>query len=257
MKIIACYKLVPEEQDIAVTSDGAIDTSKASLKISQFDLSAVEAAVQLKAAAGEGHITALSMGGKALENPKARKDILSRGPDALTIVVDDSLQQSLPHQTAHVLAAAAAKSEFDLILCGDGSGDLYAQQVGLLLGEKLGLPTINGVSKILSSDAGILRVERELDDEVEVLEIALPAVVSVSADINEPQIPSMKAILGAAKKPTTTLSLADLALESQPAVAELVSIKAPEQQQRQRHIIEGDGDDQIAEFTELLRKAAN
>ncbi|BDY03885.1 putative electron transfer flavoprotein FixA [Ferrimonas sp. YFM] len=257
MNILACYKLVPEEQDINVQSDGAIDTAKAAMKISQFDLSAVEAAVQLKAQMGEGHITALSMGGKALEAPKAKKDILSRGPDALTLAVDDSFEQALPHQTARVLATAAQKSDFDLIICGDGSGDLYAQQVGLLLGEQLQLPNINGVSKIVGAEAGVLTVERELDDEVEVLAIPLPAVISVSADINEPQIPSMKAILGAAKKPSTILRQADLGPIEVPALAELLTVKAPEQQERKRILIEGDGDDQIAEFADHLRKAAN
>ncbi|TKB49250.1 putative electron transfer flavoprotein FixA [Ferrimonas sediminicola] len=257
MKILACYKLVPEEQDISVQAGGAIDTGKASMKISQFDLSAVEAAVQLKAQQGDGHITALSMGGKSLEAPKAKKDILSRGPDALTLAVDDSFDGALPHHTARVLAAAARKSDFDLIICGDGSGDLYAQQVGLLLGEQLQLPNINGVSKIVGAEAGVLTVERELDDEVEVLAIPLPAVIAVSADINEPQIPSMKAILGAAKKPSTVLGLADLELEPVPALAEMLAIKAPEQQERKRILIEGDGDDEIAEFADHLRKAAN
>ncbi|SUG98148.1 Protein fixA [Salmonella enterica subsp. enterica] len=124
-----------------------------------------------------------------------------RGPDELIVVIDDQFEQALPQHTATALAAAAQKSGFDLLICGDGSSDLYAQQVGLLVGEALNIPAINGVSKILSLTDSTLTVERELEDEVETLSIPLPAVIAVSTDINTPQIPSMKAILGAAKKP--------------------------------------------------------
>ncbi len=75
---------------------------------------------------------------------------LSRGPDELIVVIDDQFEQALPQHTATALAAAAQKSGFDLLICGDGSSDLYAQQVGLLVGEALNIPAINGVSKILS-----------------------------------------------------------------------------------------------------------
>ncbi|MEX1765179.1 putative electron transfer flavoprotein FixA, partial [Escherichia coli] len=188
MKIITCYKCVPDEQDIAVNNaDGSLDFSKADAKISQYDLNAIEAACQLKQQAAEGQVTALSVGGKALTNAKGRKDVLSRGPDELIVVIDDQFEQALPQQTASALAAAAQKAGFDLILCGDGSSDLYAQQVGLLVGEILNIPAVNGVSKIISLTADTLTVERELEDETETLSIPLPAVVAVSTDINSPQ----------------------------------------------------------------------
>ena len=257
MKIITCYKLVPEEQDITVTPDGSLDTNKAAPKINPFDLCAVEAAVQLKGLLDDCSVTAMSIGGKALENPKSRKDILSRGPDDLTVVIDEKFEQLLPHQTARILMAAAQKTGFDLIICGDGSGDLYAQQVGIQLGELLGLPNINAVSKIVAAENGKLTVERSLDDEVEVLEITLPAVISVSADINEPTIPSMKTILAAAKKPVTSLTTADIEISDIPALVELVSVIAPKQKARQNIVIEGDDEQQIAQFAEHLRKALN
>lgn len=118
MKIITCYKCVPDEQDIAVNNaDGSLDFSKADAKISQYDLNAIEAACQLKQQAAEAQVTALSVGGKALTNAKGRKDVLSRGPDELIVVIDDQFEQALPQQTASALAAAAQKAGFDLILC--------------------------------------------------------------------------------------------------------------------------------------------
>jgi len=257
MKIIVGCKLVPEEQDIAVQADGTLDTSKAAPKISQFDLNAIETAVEIKGEVADSTITAMSIGGKELENTKARKDILSRGPDELAAVIDEGLKGALPHQTARLMAAAAKKVGFDLILCGDGSGDLYAQQVGMRLGAKLEVPTLNGVSKIVSADSDKLTVERTLESEVEILEVPLPAVISVSTDINVPTIPGMKAILGAGKKPVNAMTLADLGNEEGSALVEMVEVKAPKKKERKNVIIEGDGDDQIAEFVSHLRTIVN
>ncbi|HHO9699233.1 electron transfer flavoprotein FixA [Citrobacter sp. Cb010] len=254
MKIITCYKCVPDEQDIAINNaDGSLDFSKADGKISQYDLNAIEAACQLKQQSGEAQVVAMSVGGKALTNAKGRKDVLSRGPDELIVVIDDQFEQALPQQTANALAAAAQKAGFDLLICGDGSSDLYAQQVGLLVGEALNIPAINGVSKILSLTDSTLTVERELEDEVETLSIPLPAVIAVSTDINTPQIPSMKAILGAAKKTVQVWSPADIGLSSAQVYSEQ-HVAAPKQRERQRVVIEGDGEEQIAAFVENLRK---
>ncbi len=82
MNIITCYKSVPDEQDIIVnSSDGSLDFSRADTKISQYDLNAIETANQIKAQQADSKVIALSIGGKALTNMKARKDVLSRGPD--------------------------------------------------------------------------------------------------------------------------------------------------------------------------------
>jgi electron transfer flavoprotein beta subunit len=253
MNILVCCKIVPEEQDISINSDRTVNLGKADLKISQYDLNAMEAGAAL-AAAGGGTVIALSAGDKkSTENSKVRKDILSRGPDSLVLVGDDSLAGALPDRTADVLAGAAKKVGFDLILCGEGSGDLYAQQVGILLGEKLGVPCINAVSKI-SVDGGSARVERSLEDEVEVLDLPLPAVLSVTTDINTPRIPSMKAILAAGKKPVTLYSAQDAGCGEAAPLSVALSVLAPEQVDRLGNIIEGDSDENIAAFAENVRK---
>ena len=254
MNIIACCKVVPEEQDISINGDRSVNLDKAAPKISQYDLNAIEAATQLS----EGNtITALSAGGKKyLENSKIRKDILSRGPDALAVLIDDAFEGALPERSASALAAGAKKIGFDLILCGEGSGDLYAQQVGMLLGEMLGVPCINAVSKI-ETNGNSVTVERSLEDEVEVLQLQLPAVLCVTTDINVPKIPSMKAILAAGKKPVNVMSAADVGYSAGPAAATLKSVLAPEQADRLHVIIEGDSDENIAAFVENLRKALN
>ena len=252
MHIVACLKLVPEEQDIAIKGDRSLSFERAEPKISLYDLNAIEAAAQL-AATGEGHtVTALSAGGKRLENSKARKDMLSRGPDSLTLVMGDRLENATPALTAKALAGALRSMDFGLVLCGEGSGDLYAQQTGLLLGEELGIPAINCVQSLTLEDNSVV-VERVLEQEVEVLRIALPAVLMLTTDGNLPRIPGMKAILAAGKKPVTVLSEAEV-LGDATAPSRVLSALAPEKAARARVIIEGDSDDNIAAFADHLRK---
>ncbi|WP_165078956.1 MULTISPECIES: putative electron transfer flavoprotein FixA [unclassified Desulfovibrio] len=247
MNIIVCCKVVPEEQDIVVKDDGSIDLSRAAAKISQYDLNAIEAAMNL---AGEGgQVTALTAGSpKWLESTKIRKDILSRGPHKLEIIMEPALEGALPDATAALLAPACREIGFDLIICGEGSGDLYAQQTGLLLGEMLDIPAINAVSSI-AVENGALVVERELEREQEILEMPLPALVCVSSDINTPKIPTMKAILSAAKKPANVREGGEVK-----SLSEVVSICAPKAAERKNEIVEGDAEEKVDAFIAMLRK---
>ncbi len=242
MNILVCYKVVYEEQDISVLPNRELSYDRAELKLSLYDLNAVEEAIRLSE-----HVKALSVGGRLLENSKLKKAILSRGPQELYLVIDEALADADTHQTALVLAAAAKKIDFDLILCGEGSADVYTQQTGIQLGEILDLPVINAVSKI-TAQGGKLEVERTLEDTVEVLELPLPAVVCVTSDINKPRLPGMKDILAAGKKPVTEWNCGDLGISvPEPAVA-VVSVLAPEQADRKQIITE-----KVEEFFEKIK----
>ena len=252
MKILVGCKVVPEEQDIAVNGE-TLELSKANPKISQFDLNALQAAVDIKKQNADANIKVLSIGGKSLENTKVRKDILSRGADELVVISNDKFENLLPCDTAEMFKQTASNLGFDLIICGDGSGDLFAGQTGLRVGALLDIPAINCVNKIVSVDATKIVVQRELENEIEELEIALPALICVSTDINTPAIPGMKAILAAAKKPVNVMdSNFDLS-----SVVELKEVKAPKKKDRLKVIVEGDGDDKIAEFAANFKKALN
>lgn len=146
--------------------------------------------------------------------------------------------------------------KFDLMLFGEGSGDVYAQQVGLLVGELLQLPVVNAVSNIQRNGDRIL-VERTLEDEVEVIDLPLPAVICVTSDINTPRIPAMKAILGAGKKPVTPWQASDIGWTPASPLAELVSLSVPPQTERKHIILENDSAEAIAELAEHLKKALN
>lgn len=252
MNIIVCYKIAAEEQDIVVRQDRTLSFERAEWKIGQYDLNAVEAGVKIIEEVG-GKVSALSVGDKALDNSKLKKSILSRGPGDLSLVIDDSLKDADTYLTACALAGAARKIGFDLILCGEGSADLYNQQVGIQLGEMLGVPVVNAVSKIIPQGESII-VERNLEDEVEVLEIPLPAVVSVSSDINVSRIPGMKEILGASKKPVVIWNLKEVEVVDDGQRLKIESVLAPEQMDRKKIILESDSEENIASFCEYIRK---
>jgi len=253
MNIVVCVKLTPDPGDIEVHSDGSISLERAEWTIGTFDLQAVEAAVRLVEAGG-GKVIALSAGPRQINNSKLKKDLLSRGPDELALVVDDALANADTPTTAHVLAEAVRKlGKVDLVLCGEGSADLYFQQVGLQLGEKLCLPTFNAICKIEAAD-GALVVERDLEDEVEVLEVPLPAVLSVTTDINPPRLPGMKEILKASKKPVTEWTLADLGISGVENPLEIISTRAPQQRERKKMMIEGGAEEAARKLVEHLKR---
>jgi len=254
MKIIACCKAAPDDQDITVTSDRQLSFERAAWKWGTYDLNAVETGRVLVDAAG-GELSGLSMGVTDSDTSKLRKDIISRGLDDLYLAIDDSFAGADSHQTAQILAAAAGKiGGFDLIICGAGSSDVYSQQVGNQLGEILGLPVVNAVNRVTPGD-GCVTVERLLEDQVQVLEVPLPAVISVTSAINEPRIPGMKDILAAGKKPVTVFTTDDLGVQLSAASADEVSTLAPEQMDRALDIVEGDSEDAVEKFAQALAAA--
>lgn len=254
MNIVVCVKLAPDAGDIEVRGDGSISLERAEWVIGGFDLQAIEAGMQLAESSG-GKVTVLSAGPRQINNSKLKKDILSRGPDELVMVVDDRLANADTAATAAVLAAAIHRLEqVDLVLCGEGSADLYFQQVGLQVGERLELPTLNAISQITPQGDHLL-VERSLEDEVEVIEVPLPAVLSVTTDINQPRLPTLKEILKASKKPVTEHTLDDLGIaEAAKNKIETLSTRAPLQVQRKGVVIEGSADEAAQALVGYLRK---
>lgn len=223
LKIIACFKWVIDEQDIRVDQKSReLIMERVGYKISDYDRNAIEEAVRQQEAHG-GSVVAVTVG-----PPGARqslKDALSRGPERAWFISDPSFAALEPSQTAAILAEAIkTKGEFDLIICGEGSSDLYAQQVGPALAQRLGIPCATYVNKVtLEPGEKKLTAERKLDDGIETVSIQLPALITVLPDINTPRIPSLKQVLGAAKKPVEEIKKSDLGQDFQPRL-ETISI---------------------------------
>lgn len=250
MRIIVACKVVPDDQDIQVQGDGSLDLSKAHQIVSAYDLNAIEAAAQL--ASGEDmQVVAVSVGPSAIDDSKLKKNILARGVDELVAIADDACSDMDAHATAQALAELVGKvGEYSLIICGDGSADNFAQQVDIQLACALGLPVVNGVTKIEVRGESI-RVERTLEDVVETLDVTLPAVISVAPDIALPRIPGMKDILAAGKKPMNVSAAEDTYAKS----IEVIECKAPKQTARKMEIIEASEEGAIEKFAQAIKAA--
>jgi electron transfer flavoprotein beta subunit len=215
MKIAVCVKEVP-----GASSPRRHDPATKHLVregdqvLNAFDSHAIEAALQLveSGAAGDGStVTALCMGpaGAARTLQKA----LALGADDAVLVSDDALAGSDILATARVLAAAVSKGGYDLVLMGQQAGDSDCWVLPGVLAEVLGWPVLTQASslELSGSDA---QVERQTEHGYEQLAATLPAVISVSDAINTPRYPSLKAIMGAKKKPLEQLDLAAIGIDA-------------------------------------------
>jgi electron transfer flavoprotein beta subunit len=209
-KCLVCYKWVLDEKDIKIKpEDLSLDVSRAKGKISDFDRNAIEEATLIVEKEG-GAVHALTYGTSAVK--QSLKDVLSRGPEQAFWIEDKSAEQADACVTANVLAAAIKKlGPYDLILCGEGSSDSFNQQTAVRLAALLGLPCISYVVK-LSVEDGTVKATRGLGDCTEVATVKGPVVLSVLNQINHPRIPSLKQVLGAAKKPKQQIKIGDLGL---------------------------------------------
>lgn len=208
--IVACYKWVLDEQDIRINPGNlSLDISRAKSKISDYDRNAIEEAVLLADKHG-GSVTALTFGIGAVK--QSLKDALSRGPEKVFWVSDDAADKADAYVTANVLAAALKKiGSYDIIICGEGSADTYSQQVGPRIAALLGIPAITFVSEVTVEGNKVVAV-RKLGNCTETAIAEFPVVISVLPEINKPRIPSLKQVLGAAKKPATAWKISDLNL---------------------------------------------
>ena len=180
-------------------------------KISEYDRNAIEEAVLINEKSG-GTLTSLTYGTMAAK--QSLKDVLSRGPDKAVFVNDESAAFADASVTASVLAAAVKKiGSYDLIICGEGSADAYSQQVGPRLATLLGNPVITYVSELKVEDGKVVAT-RKVGNCSEIVTADFPVVITVLPEINKPRLPSLKAVMGAAKKPMEELKPAELGISA-------------------------------------------
>ena len=162
------------------------------------------------------------------------------------MTADDAVADLDAFATAAELAKLVEKAGgFDLIICGDGSADLYAKQTGVQLAAKLDVPYLSEVVSVEAADGKVV-CKRLLATEVETVEVPLPAVIAVSPDVAQPRIAGMKQILAAGKKPQAV----EAADAPAAAVVETVAVKAPEQADRACKVFED-----VNEFVAAVKAA--
>jgi len=179
--------------------------------LSELDEYAVEEALKI-VEAGEGEVTVLTVGPDQASD--AIKKALQMGADKGVHVNDDAIHGSDAIATSLVLAEAIKKAGMpDLVVTGMASTDGTMGVVPTMLAERLGVPAVTFASEVTVSGSGV-SVRRDGDAASVTIEAALPCLVSVTDQINEPRYPSFKGIMAAKKKPVEQWSLADLGLDA-------------------------------------------
>lgn len=213
MKIAVCVKEVPD-----TTAEKKIDAGTKRLSrdsgdrtLNAYDLNAVEQAVRLKEAAGDGEVVLVSMGpSRALES--MRKG-LAMGADRAVLVSDDAAAGADLVATSYVLAKALERENPDLVLFGQQATDGDGAVLWAAVADRLKMPVISQISELEVSGTQIT-AKRQTEFGYDRIGTALPAVLAVSDSLNEPRYPSLKGIMGAKKKPQDVLSLADIGAEA-------------------------------------------
>jgi len=171
---------------------------------------AVEAALRIKDAKG-GKVTAISLGTKQLRD--IVKKPLAMGADELILLEDEAFDGGDSWSIAYALAMSIKKiGEYDIIFCGREASDWNAGQVGSGVAEILGLPSVTLAKKIDITN-GKARVERKTDEGYDVVEVSLPALITVSNEIGEPRYPTIKGIMAAKKKEPIIWKPANIGVE--------------------------------------------
>ncbi len=217
MNMIVCVKQVidpeapPASFKIDAATNSVVPPAGVPPVISPFDEQAIEAALRIKDAKG-GKITVISLGTGLLRD--VVKKPLSMGADELILLEDPAFDGGDSWSTAAALAAAIKKvGEFDIVFCGRQAADWDSGQVGSGIAEILGLPSVTLAKKVEVGDSKVT-VERVIPDGYEVVEVGLPALITVSNELGEPRYATIKGIMSAKRKEPIIWAPADLEIDT-------------------------------------------
>jgi electron transfer flavoprotein beta subunit len=257
MNMVVCIKHAPDtESKIRVKPDGSgIVTEGLNFVLNPYDEFAVEEAIRLKEKLGPGKIVVVCMGPE--DATKSIRTCLAMGADDAVHVLDADYQRFDGVTSAAVLAAVIKGLQFDLILCGKQAVDDDCAQVGPALAEFLGIPNVSVVTKLdVAQDGKKITVEREIEGANEIVECALPALVTAQKGLNEPRYPSLPSIMKAKKMTIKTITPADLGLgtESAPKV-EILRFSEPPARKAGR-VLEGEPKEIVKQVLTLLVEEA-
>ena len=217
MNMIVCCKQVvdpeapPASFRVDASANKVIPPQGIPPVISPFDENALEAALKIKDAQG-GKITVISLGNNLLRD--VVKKPLSMGADELVLLEDEAYDEGDAWSVANAISVAIKKiGEYDLIFCGRQAADWDNGQVGSGIAEILGMPSVTLAKKVEPED-GKAKVERVTADGYDVIEVSLPAVVTVSNELGEARYPTIKGIMAAKKKEPIVWKPADIEVDA-------------------------------------------
>ncbi|CAN5669715.1 electron transfer flavoprotein subunit beta/FixA family protein [soil metagenome] len=247
LDIAVCVKHIPDPNLPGAMDGKRLKREGVQGTLDPGDEFGVEAGLQLKEAHG-GEVTLFSMGPPGAS--EAIRKGLSMGADKAVLVSDESLAGADALVTARALAAAIARGSFDVVIAGVESTDGYTGAMPAMLAELLGMPQLTFAKRIDARD-GAITIQRQTSEGYQVIESSLPALITVTAGVNEPRYASFKGIMAAKKKPVEQLSAADLGLTSDDvAVGQEVIEVATAEERKAGEVFHDDGSAavRIAEF---------
>jgi electron transfer flavoprotein beta subunit len=246
LKIVVCIKRTPDtETKIRLGENGrSIDPGGVKFIISPYDEFAIEAGLQVREAAGEGEVILLSLGGD--DTQETLRQGLAMGADRAVLLKGNAGPDGLG--TAKALAAELKEMDASLILFGMKGADMDQQQVGPMAATLLGLPCVTAASGF-DLDGGTLTCMREVEGGAEVLEMDLPAVVTLTKGKFEPRYASLKGIMAAKRKP-----MEEKAAQEEESRLIVRNLSYPPQRPAGRVV--GEGPDAAPELVRLLREEA-
>ena len=259
MNILVFVKQVPDTETRIQLQNGTVDTSGVKWVANPYDEFAIEEALRIREKQGSGKVTVISLGPDRVK--EAIKYALSLGADEGVHVKGDGLALADPLAVATVLAAAARKLGFDLILTGKQGVDHDWSQAGIILAELLDLPHVSVVVHLeLDAATNQGKAKREIEGGDELVEFSLPAVITAQKGLNEPRYASLKGIMAVKKKVIPELTLADLGVDpatvsESAASIRFVEFSLPPPRQAGR-ILEGDPAVTVPELVRILHKEA-
>jgi len=249
MNTVVLVKQVPEIELVKVNqSANEIVLPTGPGIVNPFDEYAVEEALRIKEKLG-GKITVMALGSEKVES--ALRACLALGIDDAIQITDGSFDKSDPQAVAKILAAGLKKIEsYDLVIAGKQAVDDDAAQVPGAVAAILNLPQALFVKKIDSIEDKKMVVWRTTEEGYDVVELQLPALISVVKEINEPRLPSLKGKMMARKAAVTKWSAADLGLDGSgvgPNSYTKITKVSPPPPRQKGEMIEGETPEEIAD----------
>ncbi len=248
MKIVVCVKQVPDtETKVVIGSDGkSIDSADVKYVMNPYDEYAVEEALKLKEAAGDGEVIVLSLGGEEVQ--PAMRTAMAMGVDSGVLLKVENAALADGLSIAKALAEEIKTMEPDLVLAGKIAIDGYGHQVASMLGELLDMPVLPTAKSLEMAD-GKATIKREIEGGTETVTANTPCIITAEKGLNEPRYPALKGIMQAKRKP---LEIKDVALNDEGV--EVLEMSLPPKKPDGR--IVGEGPEAAAELIKLLRDEA-
>jgi electron transfer flavoprotein beta subunit len=222
LNIIVCIKQVPETTEVEFDEQtGRLKREGIASVINPFDEYAIEEGLRLKEKHG-GKVKVLTMGPPQAES--ALRDAIAMGCDEAWLATDRAFAGADTWATSYTISLCIEKMKpYDIVICGLKTTDGDTGQVGPELAEHMDVPHVCYVNKVLDISDRIIRLTRMLDDGIETLEAPLPIVVSVTKEINQPRLATLRGRLNARKAEINQITskdvdaeLSDLGLDGSP-----------------------------------------